>query len=114
MDSNMTNPIQIPENKKHAGYRTIGHHSQVQKSSTERTSRIKEKHNCRERERRKKIRSLCEELNLLVPFCATDTDTISTPVPFSNTSREQMPTLKMIFIGLLVRNQAVLKASTSE
>ncbi|XP_049611089.1 uncharacterized protein [Syngnathus scovelli] len=78
MDSNMTNPIQIPENKKSAGYQRVGHHSQAQKSSTKRTSHTKERHNCRERERRKKIRSLCDELNLLVPFCETDTDTIST------------------------------------
>ncbi|KAA8590839.1 transcription factor-like 5 protein isoform X1 [Etheostoma spectabile] len=38
----------------------------------------REKHNCKERERRKRIRLYCDELNLLVPFCNSDTDKVTT------------------------------------
>lgn len=38
----------------------------------------RENHNSRERERRRQIRLCCDELNMLVPFCQTDTDKVST------------------------------------
>ncbi|XP_061909864.1 uncharacterized protein LOC133653988 [Entelurus aequoreus] len=38
----------------------------------------RERHNSKERLRRKKIRSLCNELNTLVPSCTADTDTVNT------------------------------------
>ncbi|XP_074538355.1 uncharacterized protein LOC141799862 [Halichoeres trimaculatus] len=41
-------------------------------------SQRREKHNSMERERRKKIRQCCDELNMLVPFCNSDTDKVNT------------------------------------
>ncbi|XP_040920311.1 transcription factor-like 5 protein [Toxotes jaculatrix] len=41
-------------------------------------SQRKERHNSKERERRKRIRSCCDELNVLVPFCDSDTDKVTT------------------------------------
>ncbi|KAI3357554.1 hypothetical protein L3Q82_015971, partial [Scortum barcoo] len=41
-------------------------------------SQRKERHNSKERERRKRIRSCCDELNMLVPFCDSDTDKVTT------------------------------------
>uniref|UniRef100_UPI0037E70AEA transcription factor-like 5 protein n=1 Tax=Semicossyphus pulcher TaxID=241346 RepID=UPI0037E70AEA len=41
-------------------------------------SQRRERHNCKERERRKKIRLCCDELNVLVPFCNSDTDKVNT------------------------------------
>ncbi|XP_029011052.1 transcription factor-like 5 protein isoform X2 [Betta splendens] len=38
----------------------------------------RERHNCKERERRKRIRLYCDELNMLVPFCNSDTDKVTT------------------------------------
>ncbi|XP_075898189.1 uncharacterized protein LOC142898833 isoform X2 [Nelusetta ayraudi] len=38
----------------------------------------REKHNLKERERRKKIRCCCDELNLLVPFCQPGSDKVTT------------------------------------
>ncbi|XP_029291314.1 LOW QUALITY PROTEIN: transcription factor-like 5 protein [Cottoperca gobio] len=38
----------------------------------------KERHNSKERERRKRIRLYCDELNMLVPFCEVDTDKVTT------------------------------------
>ncbi|KAM4736724.1 uncharacterized protein FYW61_004388 [Anableps anableps] len=38
----------------------------------------KEKHNSKERERRKRIRSCCDELNTMVPFCDSNTDKVTT------------------------------------
>ncbi|XP_042347612.1 uncharacterized protein LOC121946873 [Plectropomus leopardus] len=38
----------------------------------------RERHNSKERERRKRIRSYCDELNMLVPFCESDTDKVTT------------------------------------
>ncbi|XP_059189957.1 transcription factor-like 5 protein [Centropristis striata] len=38
----------------------------------------REKHNSKERERRKKIRLYCDELNMLVPFCELETDKVTT------------------------------------
>ncbi|XP_061760537.1 uncharacterized protein LOC133555087 isoform X1 [Nerophis ophidion] len=38
----------------------------------------RERHNSNERLRRKKIRSLCNELNTLVPSCTAATDTVNT------------------------------------
>ncbi|XP_056117568.1 uncharacterized protein LOC130094974 [Rhinichthys klamathensis goyatoka] len=44
---------------------------------TDRTQR-KEVHNRKERDRRRRIRLCCDELNLLVPFCYADTDKATT------------------------------------
>uniref|UniRef100_A0A3Q0QSM6 BHLH domain-containing protein n=1 Tax=Amphilophus citrinellus TaxID=61819 RepID=A0A3Q0QSM6_AMPCI len=41
-------------------------------------SQRKEKHNSKERERRKRIRLCCDELNTLVPFCDSETDKVTT------------------------------------
>uniref|UniRef100_A0AAV2M0E1 BHLH domain-containing protein n=1 Tax=Knipowitschia caucasica TaxID=637954 RepID=A0AAV2M0E1_KNICA len=41
-------------------------------------SQRRERHNSKERERRRSIRLCCDELNLLVPFCQTDTDKVTT------------------------------------
>ncbi|XP_040008676.1 uncharacterized protein LOC120803811 isoform X2 [Xiphias gladius] len=41
-------------------------------------SQRKERHNSKERERRKRIRKCCDELNVLVPFCDSDTDKVTT------------------------------------
>lgn len=38
----------------------------------------RERHNSKERERRKRIRLCCDELNMLVPFCQADTDKVTT------------------------------------
>ncbi|KAF3697102.1 Transcription factor-like 5 protein Cha transcription factor HPV-16 E2-binding protein 1 [Channa argus] len=38
----------------------------------------RERHNSKERERRKKIRLCCDELNMLVPFCDSVTDKVTT------------------------------------
>ncbi|KAK2825602.1 hypothetical protein Q7C36_019529 [Tachysurus vachellii] len=38
----------------------------------------REKHNFKERDRRKRIRLCCNELNTLVPYCNSDTDTATT------------------------------------
>ncbi|XP_077404542.1 uncharacterized protein LOC144037165 isoform X3 [Vanacampus margaritifer] len=80
MDANETDPVQITENKKMTVHQTDGCHSQAtteQQSSTE-TASLKRKIRClRERERRKEIRTLCNELNFLVPSCDQNTDTIS-------------------------------------
>uniref|UniRef100_A0A4W4FTF5 BHLH domain-containing protein n=1 Tax=Electrophorus electricus TaxID=8005 RepID=A0A4W4FTF5_ELEEL len=38
----------------------------------------RERHNSKERDRRRRIRLCCDELNLLVPFCNTDTDKATT------------------------------------
>nr|XP_033484563.1 transcription factor-like 5 protein [Epinephelus lanceolatus] len=38
----------------------------------------RERHNTKERERRKRIRSYCDELNALVPFCESNTDKVTT------------------------------------
>ncbi|XP_074499900.1 uncharacterized protein LOC141772617 [Sebastes fasciatus] len=54
-------------------------------SSTRRTAQPhmsliqrRERHNTKERERRKRIRLYCDELNMLVPFCESDTDKATT------------------------------------
>ncbi|XP_030279114.1 transcription factor-like 5 protein isoform X2 [Sparus aurata] len=41
-------------------------------------SQRREKHNRKERERRKRIRLCCDELNMLVPFCDSDSDKVTT------------------------------------
>ncbi|CAJ1084844.1 transcription factor-like 5 protein isoform X1 [Xyrichtys novacula] len=41
-------------------------------------SQRRERHNIKERERRKRIRLYCDELNMLVPFCNSDTDKVTT------------------------------------
>ncbi|KAG7228157.1 hypothetical protein INR49_013440, partial [Caranx melampygus] len=38
----------------------------------------RERHNIKERERRRRIRLYCDELNVLVPFCESDTDKVTT------------------------------------
>ncbi|XP_055044886.2 uncharacterized protein [Misgurnus anguillicaudatus] len=47
------------------------------KSQLDQTQR-REMHNRKERDRRRKIRLCCDELNLLVPFCSADTDKATT------------------------------------
>nr|XP_028591245.1 transcription factor-like 5 protein isoform X1 [Podarcis muralis] len=42
------------------------------------TSQRRERHNRMERDRRRRIRICCDELNLLVPFCTSDTDKATT------------------------------------
>ncbi|CAL8257535.1 unnamed protein product [Gadus morhua 'NCC'] len=42
------------------------------------SSQRREKHNSKERDRRRRIRMCCNELNTLVPFCRPDTDKAST------------------------------------
>ncbi|XP_041656269.1 transcription factor-like 5 protein [Cheilinus undulatus] len=41
-------------------------------------SKRRERHNMKERERRKMIRLCCDELNMLVPFCNSDSDKVTT------------------------------------
>ncbi|XP_029912586.1 transcription factor-like 5 protein [Myripristis murdjan] len=42
------------------------------------SSQRRERHNIKERERRRRIRLCCDELNLLVPFCRPETDKATT------------------------------------
>ncbi|XP_043946336.1 transcription factor-like 5 protein [Protopterus annectens] len=42
------------------------------------TSQRRERHNRMERDRRRRIRNCCDELNLLVPFCTSETDKATT------------------------------------
>ncbi|KAM6976832.1 transcription factor-like 5 protein [Aplochiton taeniatus] len=42
------------------------------------SSQRRERHNSKERDRRRRIRHCCDELNLLVPFCNNDTDKATT------------------------------------
>ncbi|XP_041114366.1 transcription factor-like 5 protein [Polyodon spathula] len=41
-------------------------------------SQRRERHNCMERDRRRRIRICCDELNMLVPFCTVETDKATT------------------------------------
>ncbi|MGH0157723.1 UNVERIFIED_CONTAM: hypothetical protein FKN15_046043 [Acipenser sinensis] len=41
-------------------------------------SQRRERHNCMERDRRRRIRICCDELNMLVPFCTSETDKATT------------------------------------
>ncbi|XP_028265081.1 transcription factor-like 5 protein isoform X2 [Parambassis ranga] len=57
--------------------------AQKSQSSARRTRHVlfgqrKERHNSRERERRKRIRLYCDQLNMMVPFCRSDTDKVNT------------------------------------
>ncbi|NWW84302.1 TCFL5 protein, partial [Rhynochetos jubatus] len=51
---------------------------QVQSDLQEGISQRRERHNRMERDRRRRIRICCDELNLLVPFCTVDTDKATT------------------------------------
>ncbi|NXC48526.1 TCFL5 protein, partial [Penelope pileata] len=51
---------------------------QVQSGAQEGTAQRRERHNRMERDRRRRIRICCDELNLLVPFCTADTDKATT------------------------------------
>ncbi|NXU49045.1 TCFL5 protein, partial [Turnix velox] len=51
---------------------------QVQSNSQDGISQRRERHNRMERDRRRRIRVCCDELNLLVPFCTVDTDKATT------------------------------------
>ncbi|XP_031422260.1 transcription factor-like 5 protein isoform X2 [Clupea harengus] len=42
------------------------------------TTQRRERHNSKERDRRRRIRVCCDELNLLVPFCSSETDKATT------------------------------------
>nr|XP_056701425.1 transcription factor-like 5 protein [Euleptes europaea] len=50
----------------------------VQNGSQGGVSQRRERHNRMERDRRRRIRICCDELNLLVPFCTSDTDKATT------------------------------------
>ncbi|MBN3273620.1 TCFL5 protein, partial [Polyodon spathula] len=41
-------------------------------------SQRRERHNCMERDRRRRIRICCDELNMLLPFCTSETDKATT------------------------------------
>ncbi|KFQ94316.1 Transcription factor-like 5 protein, partial [Nipponia nippon] len=51
---------------------------QVQSSTQDGIAQRRERHNRMERDRRRRIRICCDELNLLVPFCTVDTDKATT------------------------------------
>ncbi|XP_009997027.1 PREDICTED: transcription factor-like 5 protein [Chaetura pelagica] len=51
---------------------------QVQSGSQDGITQRRERHNRLERDRRRRIRICCDELNLLVPFCTVDTDKATT------------------------------------
>uniref|UniRef100_A0A8B9ECQ1 Transcription factor like 5 n=1 Tax=Anser cygnoides TaxID=8845 RepID=A0A8B9ECQ1_ANSCY len=51
---------------------------QVQSGTQEGVAQRRERHNRMERDRRRRIRICCDELNLLVPFCTADTDKATT------------------------------------
>ncbi|XP_065610581.1 transcription factor-like 5 protein [Cyrtonyx montezumae] len=51
---------------------------QVQSGTQEGVTQRRERHNRLERERRRRIRISCDELNFLVPFCTADTDKATT------------------------------------
>ncbi|NXP55891.1 TCFL5 protein, partial [Heliornis fulica] len=51
---------------------------QVQSSMQDGATQRRERHNRMERDRRRRIRVCCDELNLLVPFCTIDTDKATT------------------------------------
>ncbi|NXY86590.1 TCFL5 protein, partial [Alcedo cyanopectus] len=51
---------------------------QVQSGSQDGLAQRRERHNRLERDRRRRIRLCCDELNLLVPFCTIDTDKATT------------------------------------
>ncbi|KAM9218906.1 LOW QUALITY PROTEIN: transcription factor-like 5 protein [Leptosomus discolor] len=50
----------------------------MQSSTQDGTLQRRERHNRLERDRRRRIRLSCDELNLLVPFCTVDTDKATT------------------------------------
>ncbi|NXX56711.1 TCFL5 protein, partial [Scopus umbretta] len=52
--------------------------TQVQRSGRDGIAQRRERHNRMERDRRRRIRVCCDELNLLVPFCTVDTDKATT------------------------------------
>ncbi|NXP09636.1 TCFL5 protein, partial [Thinocorus orbignyianus] len=51
---------------------------QAQSGTQDGVSQRRERHNRMERDRRRRIRICCDELNLLVPFCTVDTDKATT------------------------------------
>ncbi|KFQ24193.1 Transcription factor-like 5 protein, partial [Mesitornis unicolor] len=51
---------------------------QVHSGAQDGTAQRRERHNRMERDRRRRIRICCDELNLLVPFCTVDTDKATT------------------------------------
>ncbi|XP_030318940.1 transcription factor-like 5 protein isoform X1 [Calypte anna] len=51
---------------------------QVQSGSQDGIAQRRERHNRLERDRRRRIRICCDELNLLVPFCTVETDKATT------------------------------------
>nr|XP_014342423.1 PREDICTED: transcription factor-like 5 protein isoform X2 [Latimeria chalumnae] len=75
----------VPENQS-TGSAPGGQWSSTQSSSSEQkqsgqqgaNSQRRERHNRMERDRRRRIRICCDELNLLVPFCNAETDKATT------------------------------------
>ncbi|NXV28126.1 TCFL5 protein, partial [Rissa tridactyla] len=51
---------------------------QLQSGTQDGVTQRRERHNRMERDRRRRIRICCDELNLLVPFCTVDTDKATT------------------------------------
>ncbi|XP_071332870.1 transcription factor-like 5 protein isoform X2 [Trachinotus anak] len=63
-------------------------------------SQRRERHNSKERERRRRIRLCCDELNVLVPFCDSDTDKVTTlqwTTAFLRSFRRHSPMRKVSF-----------------
>ncbi|NXL93522.1 TCFL5 protein, partial [Alectura lathami] len=72
-DSQSPAPAQCPWQ---SAQPTLGVH--VQSGAQEGVAQRRERHNRMERDRRRRIRICCDELNLLVPFCTADTDKATT------------------------------------
>ncbi|XP_026224573.1 transcription factor-like 5 protein isoform X2 [Anabas testudineus] len=77
----------------------------------------RERHNSKEKERRKKIRLYCDELNMLVPFCDSDTDKVTTlqwtTAYLRYINKTYGETFKEEFQKSLTNEKGVLKSSTS-
>ncbi|NXC14182.1 TCFL5 protein, partial [Corythaeola cristata] len=72
-DSHGTTPAQGPWQAAQASSS-----AQVQSGTQDGVAQRRERHNRMERDRRRRIRVCCDELNLLVPFCNVDTDKATT------------------------------------
>ncbi|XP_064162744.1 transcription factor-like 5 protein isoform X1 [Anguilla rostrata] len=56
----------------------MGHKASLKPEEAGENSQRRERHNIMERDRRRRIRICCDELNMLVPFCNRDTDKATT------------------------------------
>ncbi|KFP89795.1 Transcription factor-like 5 protein, partial [Apaloderma vittatum] len=73
VDSQSTGPAQGPWQSAQPGLAP-----QAQSGGQDGIAQRRERHNRLERDRRRRIRACCDELNLLVPFCTIDTDKATT------------------------------------